>query len=125
MRVLLDTQAVLMAALGASFSKQVQSLLSDPDTELLLSAISIMEIALKHGRKKIDMPEEAVHQAVRDLGLTLISFEPHHAYRLFSLPMYHYDPFDRMIVATALAEDLPVVGGDRVFARYRNLRVIW
>jgi PIN domain nuclease of toxin-antitoxin system len=124
-RVLLDTQVLFMAATGAHFSKRVQSLLAGPDNELLLSATSILEIALKHARKKIDMPEALVHQAVQDLGLTVIAFEPQHAYRLFSLPMHHRDPFDRMIIATALVEDVPLIGGDSQFGSYKGLQAIW
>jgi PIN domain nuclease of toxin-antitoxin system len=95
------------------------------DNELLLSSTSILEIAVKHARKKIDMPEARVEQAVEDLGLTVIAFEPRHAYRLFTLPMHHGDPFDRMIIATALVEGVPLIGGDRQFARYKGLQVIW
>jgi PIN domain nuclease of toxin-antitoxin system len=114
-----------MAATGLPFSKRVQSLLANLDNELLLSATSILEIALKHTRKKIDMPEALLQQAIQDLGLTVIAFEPRHAYRLFTLPMHHADPFDRMIVATALVEDVPLVGGDHQFARYKGLQAIW
>ena len=56
---------------------------------------------------------------------TVIAFEPRHAYRLFTLPMHHGDPFDRMIIATALVEDVPLIGGDRQFARYKGLQAIW
>src|ERR1022692_4383340 len=114
-----------MAATGAQFSKKVQSLLAGLDNELLISSTSILEIAVKHARKKIDMPEALVQQAVQDLDLTMIAFEPQHAYRLFSLPMHDRDPFDRMIIATALVEDVPLIGGDRQFAHYKGLRVIW
>jgi PIN domain nuclease of toxin-antitoxin system len=114
-----------MAATGMQFPKKVQSLLASLDNELLLSSASILEIALEHARKKIDMPAALVQQAVQDLGLTVIAFETQHAYRLFTLPMHHGDPFDRMIAATALVEDVPLVGGDRRFARYKGLRAIW
>jgi PIN domain nuclease of toxin-antitoxin system len=114
-----------MAATGAPFSKRVQSLLESLDNELLLSSTSILEIALKHARHKIEMPEALVRQAVQDLGLALMAFEPRHAFRLFSLPMHHADPFDRMIIATALVEDVPLIGGDRQFARYKGLQTIW
>jgi PIN domain nuclease of toxin-antitoxin system len=46
-------------------------------------------------------------------------------YKLFGLPQHHRDPFDRMLIATALAEDIPVVTSDRRFKDYRGLRVIW
>jgi PIN domain nuclease of toxin-antitoxin system len=124
-RVLLDTQVLFMAVTGAQLSRKVQSLLAGLDNELLLSSTSILEIAVKHARKKIDMPEARVEQAVEDLGLTVIAFEPRHAYRLFTLPMHHGDPFDRMIIATALVEGVPLIGGDRQFARYKGLQVIW
>jgi len=114
-----------MAATGVQFSKRIQSLLANLDNELLLSSTSIWEIALKHTRKKIDMREAFLQQAVQDLGVTVIAFEPRHAYRLFTLPMHHGDPFDRMIIATALVEDVALVGGDRQFARYKGLRTIW
>jgi len=114
-----------MAAIGQPFSKRVQALLGNPENELLLSSTSIFEIALKHTRGKVDMPEALVQQAMRDLGITVISFAPRHAYRLFSLPMHHGDPFDRMIIATALVENVPLIGGDRQFARYKGLRTIW
>jgi PIN domain nuclease of toxin-antitoxin system len=125
MRVLLDTQVVLMAATGAHLSKKVQPLLASLDNELLLSSASMLEITLKHARRKIDMPEALVKQAVEDLGLTVIAFEPRHAYRLFTLPMHHRDPFDRMIIATALVEGVPLIVGGRQFGRYKGLRVIW
>ena len=125
MRILLDTQVLFMAATGAQFSKRVQSLLASLDNDLLLSSVSILEIALKHARRKIDMPEAFVQQAIKDLGVTPIAFEPRHAYRLFTLPVHHADPFDRMIVATALVEDVPLIGGDRQFAQYKGLRMIW
>jgi len=124
-RILLDTQVFFMAATGAQFSRRVQSLLAGLDNELLLSSASILEIALKHARRKIEMPEALVQQAVQDLGLTVIAFEPRHAYRLFTLPMHHADPFDRMIVATALVEGVPLIGGGRQFAHYKGLRVLW
>ena len=114
-----------MAATGAPFSRKVRSLLAGPENELLISSTSILEIAIKHARGKIDMPEKVVHQAVEDLGVAVMAFEPRHAYQLFSLPTHHWDPFDRMIIATALAENVPLIAGDRQFARYRGLRCIW
>jgi PIN domain nuclease of toxin-antitoxin system len=114
-----------MAATGVAFSNKVQAIVVDPENELLISSISILEIAVKHARGKIDMPEALVHQAVEDLSLTTIGFEPQHAYRMFSLPTHHWDPFDRGIVATALVENVPLIGGDRQFAHYKGLRLIW
>jgi PIN domain nuclease of toxin-antitoxin system len=125
MRVLLDTQ-VLCIASGASageLPKRVQALLADAETERLISAASIMEVAIKAA--KLNMTEAHVSQAGKDLLLTIIPFTPQHAYRLFSLPKHHGDPFDRMIIATALVENIPLIGSDQQFKQYRGLRVIW
>lgn len=125
MRVLLDTQIIYLAV-DASLGKlpaRTLKLFLDPDVERLISAVSIMEISVKSGA--ISMTEEQVRQAARDLYLTIIPFTPQHAYRMFSLPLSHRDPFDRMLIATALVEDIPIVGGDRIFKQYPGLKVIW
>jgi len=48
-----------------------------------------------------------------------------HALRLYGLPRHLRDPFDRMLIATALAEDIPLIRSDRQFKRYKGLKVIW
>lgn len=123
MKVLLDTQPFINAFLGATLSKRVQTLLADPETVRLLSAASLIEIAIKS--HKLNMPEHLVRQAAADLHVTVIPFTAEHAYKLFSLPPHHRDPFDRMIIATALAEGVPVVGGDQMFKKYRGVKAIW
>ena len=71
------------------------------------------------------MLENEVRQAARDLRLTTLPFSTEHAYTLFRLPMHHRDPFDRMLIATALTEKIPIISGDRNFKKYRGLKVIW
>lgn len=129
MQVLLDTQVIYIAAIDGleALPKKVQTLLSDGETERILSAASIMEVALKGGKNKPGMGigEPELRQAIRDLQLTIIPFTPQHAYRIFSLPLHHRDPFDRMIIATALTENIPLIGADREFKKYKGLHVIW
>jgi PIN domain nuclease of toxin-antitoxin system len=122
-RVLLDTQVIVQAYLGEELPKRVRDLLADSETDRLISAVSVMEIAIK--ARKLNMLEANVRHAVEDLRLTILPFTPQHAYRLFSLPEKHRDPFDRMIIATALSENVPLIGADRMFKRYRGLKVLW
>lgn len=124
MHVLLDTQAVLAAYFGA-LPQRILTLLTDSDTDRFISSATIIEIAVKNSVGKLKMTEANTHEAIRDLQLTVISFEPRHAYRMFSLPLHHRDPFDRMIIATAVEEGVPLIGADRQFRRYRGLKVIW
>lgn len=127
MRVLLDTSALYVAAglTELQFSQRVQRLLADPETDRLLSVTSVMEVAIKAEKGLTQLRREHVERAVADLRLTMLSFTAAHAYRLFSLPAHHRDPFDRMLIATALTEGIPIVSNDRHVRRYRGLRIIW
>ncbi len=113
MTVLLDTQAFVGAYLGAKLPGRVEELFTDESIERLLSTASLLEIAIKNSLGKLNMTEEQAKEAARDLALTIIPIAPRHAYRVFSLPMHHRDPFDCTIIATALTEKLPVATGDR------------
>jgi PIN domain nuclease of toxin-antitoxin system len=125
-RVLLDTQVMVHAYIGdVPLPRKVYALLSSSEAAPLISAISIMEIAMKHDAGKLKMGAAETRQAIRDLHLQVIPFDPDHALRLYGLPRHHRDPFDRMLIATALAEDVPLIGSDRQFRRYKGLKVIW
>ena len=66
-----------------------------------------------------------VSEAVRDLRLTILPFTAQHAYNMLQLPLLHRDPFDRMLIAVAIAENMPIASGDRQFPKYRGTKVIW
>lgn len=126
MRVLLDTQVLVHAYIGdVALPRKVYALLSSPDTLPLLSSVSIMEVAMKHAAGKLQMGEMEIREAIRDLGLEIIPFTADHALRLYGLPRHHRDPFDRMLIATALAEEVPLIGSDRQFKKYKGMKVIW
>jgi PIN domain nuclease of toxin-antitoxin system len=123
-RVLLDTQALVLAHLGL-LPPRIQEQLAPLDVEVNLSTASLVEIAVKSKIGKLTMSEEDTAEALRELQITVLPLESRHAFGLFTLPLHHRDPFDRMIIATALAEKLPVVTGDRTFRRYPGVKVIW
>ena len=126
-RVLLDTQIIYLAYRGElhKISRAARELMEDPDTVRIVSSISIIEIAVKFAIGKLEMDKQSVREAIRDLRLTELGFESPHAFEMFSLPLHHRDPFDRMILATAIVEKLPIVTGDRIFRRYSEVKVIW
>ncbi len=122
MRVLLDTQCWLWMHLDPDrFSERTRRLLVRRDTDLLLSVASIWEIAIKHGLGKLRLPEplERWVPSRVQLGQTaILSIDAPHAIRVASLPPHHRDPFDRMIVAQALVEELPILTADPALRRY-------
>jgi PIN domain nuclease of toxin-antitoxin system len=125
-RVLLDT-AVLIFAVETPhrLSKTAYAVLKDPENVRELSSVSITEIAVKASLGKLNMPATLVRQALQDMDIRILTFTGDHAFRMFELLPHHSDPFDRQIVAQALAEEIPVVTPDRKFRKYEGLQVIW
>ena len=126
MRALLDTHIFISLARQGTenLSSRARKIVEDEANDLLISAISIAEIAIKAAINKLEINAPDTLKAVDDLCLIMIPFEPRHAIRMFDLPLHHRDPFDRMLIATALSEDIPILSGDTAFKRYRGLRVI-
>ena len=127
MRVLLDTQAfIVLAEQGIEvLSRKARTLVEDPANDRLFSAISITELAIKSALGKLSYGTEITSSISEKMGLINIPYTARHAMQLFDLPLHHHDPFDRMLIATALVEGVPVVTSDREFKRYRGLSVIW
>ncbi len=126
MRVLLDT-AVLIFAVEAPerLSARARSVLENPKNVLELSSISLAEIAIKASLGKLRFSAAVVREAIAELGIRVLPYTAEHAFHLFGLPLHHRDPFDRQIVAQALAEKIPVVTCDQEFGLYSGIRVVW
>lgn len=126
MRVLLDTAAFLWAAASPELlSRAAAAALARMGSGGELSALSLTEIAVKAGAGKIEFSREDAWRGMEATGLRVLPYTAEHARILFALPWHHRDPFDRQIIAQAMAEGLPVVTPDRMFRLYRGLRVIW
>ena len=128
MRLLLDTQAFVCAILpgySAQIPAKARKALSDPANSRFLSVLSVAEIALKASKRKLVFTQAQVEQGLEDLAVELLPVRSEHVFRTFQMPLHHNDPLDRMIIAAALEEDLPLVGGDMQFRKYKDLTVIW
>lgn len=126
MRFLLDTVTFILAVKSPErLSPDALRIVQSASEPRELSAISLTEIATKNAIGKIEFTRENVLQGVADLQLRLLPFTADHALRMFTLPLHHRDPFDRQIIAQALAENIPLVTSDRQFRRYKALKVIW
>jgi PIN domain nuclease of toxin-antitoxin system len=126
MRLLLDTVTFLWAVGSPErISRPAISALASTRAVREISVISLAEIAIKQARGKLMFHKEDVAQGIADLRLRILPYTADHAYNLFDLPLHHADPFDRQIIAQALAENLPVVTPDGTFSLYKGLKILW
>jgi len=104
-----------------------RDIIEDGSNYIFLSAASAWEIAIKHDRGRLKLPEPAhefVINRIFRLSLQPLNIEMSHALRAGSLPRIHRDPFDRLLVAQSQLENLPILTSDPTIARY-GVSVIW
>lgn len=122
MNVLVDTHAwVWSLASPERLSAEARRVLSSRRNVVYLSAASAWELAIKSALGKITLPEPLetfVPSRMARQGITPLPVTHAHALRVSSLPTHHRDPFDRILIAQALLERLPIVTGDAAFHRY-------
>lgn len=127
MRVLLDTHALIWwVDQDQLLGPAARATISDPANELLLSAATIWEIAIKVGLGKmlLAMPyRQWMHQAIRDLGATLLPITVAYADAQVSLLLHHRDPFDRLLIVQTQVDDVRLISGDAIFDQYGITRV--
>jgi len=127
MRILLDTHALLWHAEGnPSLSEAAGHAIESVDNEIAVSIASIWEMAIKTGLGKLkpSKPLSVITEDVQRFGVVILPILPAHALAVEKLPMHHRDPFDRMLVAQAMAENLVLVTRDPAFEPY-PVRCLW
>jgi len=101
--------------------------MTDPKAELLLSIASVWEMAIKEGIGKLRLKaplNDIIDLAKERLFIGLLPIEIEHVIHTAQLPPHHRDPFDRLLVAQASLENLPIVTSDIKISRYR-VPVLW
>ncbi len=128
MRVLLDTHAFLWWVLEDSrLSARARTVITAPEAEVLVSAVSAWEIAIKAADHRLDLPEPAqayVPNRIAANDFVELPITVEHAVAVAGLPPIHRDPFDRLLVAQAQVEGIPIVTSDPAISRY-DIDVIW
>ena len=121
MKLLLDTHLLLWAAGQPDrLSAAARKLLTDPGNELLFSAASLWEIAIKNtlGRDDFRVEPRLLRRGLLDNGYLELAVTSQHAVNIDSLPPLHRDPFDRMLLSQAFVEGITLLTVDAQLAPY-------
>ena len=122
MRLLLDTHTfVWYVTNNQKLSSTARQLINEGNNEVLLSIVSIWEMAIKHsiGKLSFELPFEIfISQQLAVNNFDLLNIKISYLNVVANLPLHHRDPFDRLIIAQAMVEQIPIVGTDKIFDSY-------
>jgi PIN domain nuclease of toxin-antitoxin system len=128
MKYLLDTM-VWLWSVGPTdkIGRAGLEVLANGEEEMYLSAASSWEIAIKTKLGKYELTESPgryVPKRLAQQGIQSLSITQNHSLKVYDLPLHHQDPFDRIIIAQAIAEEMTVLTADRAFGKY-PVDVLW
>ncbi len=128
MRLLVDTHTWLwMLSAPDRLPARVREIVANPSTEVLVSAATAWEIAIKHGLGKLPLPEPPstfVPSRLASSGCVALAIDHGHALTAGALPSHHRDPFDRLLIAQSQVLQIPLCSGDRAVAAY-EVDLLW
>lgn len=127
MKYLLDTHVLLWAAgQPERLSESVHALLQDRQHELYFSSVTIWEIVIKRGLGRNDfvVDPRLLRYGSLNNGYAELVMTSEHALTLATLPGFHKDPFDRILVAQAITEQMNLITADTILAKYTDLAVL-
>lgn len=128
MEYLLDTHTFLWFINGDDqLSEKAKNVIMKPEAVKYVSIATLWEIAIKVniGKLSLDIGYADLRQQIIGNGFEILPITFEHAAALIALELYHRDPFDRMIIAQALSEQLTVIGKDENFDKYNGLKLLW
>jgi PIN domain nuclease of toxin-antitoxin system len=123
MRYLLDTHVLLWWLDGTDLSEAALEVLSDSRSEVFVSPVSAIEMSIKSSRGRVSVPDDLPH-LISDSGFETLTIRWEHAWRAGQLPWHHRDPFDRLLLAQALVDDLTIMTRDPALVAYDPLLMI-
>lgn len=127
MNILLNTHAFLWFIAGSdSLSEKARELIEDESNRVFLSVASLWEMAIKISLGKLTLSEPFETLIPKQLslnGIEILDITVAHATQVVRLPFHHRDPFDRLLIAQALADEIPIISGDEAFDAYGITRL--
>lgn len=127
MQFLLDTHIFLFFINGdSSITKNVIKIINDPNTKKYISVVSIWEIVIKIniGKLKLKNDITSIYRLLNKFAIKIIYPTENDFEVYLSLPLVHKDPFDRIIISQALADDLILITDDQYIRKYPNLKLL-
>ena len=127
MRLLLDTHTFLWFVLDdPQLSTRARALVVDPTNDIEVSPATYWEIAIKISLGKYELPEPYdvfIEREIASNDFRILPIEPKHTAALINMPFHHRDPFDRLMIAQAIVEGIPIVTVDVAFDAYPITRL--
>ena len=127
MRYLLDTHTAFWEFAGSSeLPDKVKRVIDNSDNKIFVSIVSAWEIAIKRSlnRETSLCSVAEFFDEVAASGFDLLALEPHHVRLIETMPYHHRDPFDRLLIATAMAEDMTFLSADENVPKY-DVKWLW
>ena len=126
MKLLLDTHIFLWFIAGdLKLSAAARALIEDTANEKFVSAVSLWEIAIKYSLGKLDLIDDfdvLFPKQIEVNGFEILPIKIEHLSKLIALPFHHRDPFDRLLAAQTISENMQIVSVDEIFDSYKIIR---
>lgn len=126
-RYLLDTHIILWLADDTEkLSKNIINILSNGDNVIYFSPINLWEIAIKNrqSRQDFQVNTQRLYRLLLANDFTELPLNSRHVEQVEHLPLHHKDPFDRMLIAQAISENLCLISQDNVMPSYKDLKLL-
>jgi PIN domain nuclease of toxin-antitoxin system len=119
LRILLDTHMILWwLGNDPRLGDRAREIVEDPVNDILISVVSLWEIVVKIRIGKLEADFDQILRALEAEAFGFLAIQPAHLHKLSGLPMHHRDPFDHLLIAQALSENMLFMTGDRHAALY-------
>jgi PIN domain nuclease of toxin-antitoxin system len=128
MKYLLDTCTFIwFVSNSPELNITAKNIIEDENSEILLSIISIWEMSIKNSIGKLEFTkpfEEFIKGQVKLNEIEILELSKEHIFKVNTLPFHHKDPFDRLIIAQSMVENVPIISADPEFVKY-PITLIW
>jgi PIN domain nuclease of toxin-antitoxin system len=127
MSYLLDTNALIGLLFCPDILSEDANRIMQESEELSVSIASLCELGIKQSIGKIDIDASAadITDACKKLDVSILAISPEHIDRMRILPLIHRDPFDRIIIAQAITEDMVLITKDNIIPQYKEVEILW